>query len=188
VTVIVRCLVNVLGALSSLSLSRTGSASLPPRQGLPGGPQNPIPSGLAVFVGVEEVEIEVDGVAIVEDGSISTLGSGVVVVVGAMLTLGRRMVVVAEVGGILTAMLALSSSEKTLAAAAMGDGTDWYTVRVSKTVVTRRRVTVTAAGLCGCCSLRKTTIPAMIAVHIAINSTTGSPTSRYLFLLDRSRV
>ena len=179
----------MLGVPTPLCSSFKTPASLPPRQGLPGGPQNPIPSGLAVFVGVEEVVDVVNRVEAVEDGNITTLGSGVVVVVGAMLTLGSGVVVVAEVGDTLAALLALSSAEKMLAvaAAAMDDGTGWYTVIVSKTVVMWRRVTVTAAGLWACCSLRKTNIPAMTAVHITINSKTGIATSKCLFQLNRLR-
>ena len=87
--VIVVCLVTVFGVLTSL----------PPRQGLPGRPQNPAPSGSAVFVGVEDIADVVIKVEAVVDGNISTLGSGVVVEDGDMLTLGSG--VVAVVGDML---------------------------------------------------------------------------------------
>lgn len=122
VTVNVTCLVIVFSALSPLSSTLARSADLPPRQAIPGGPQKPILSGLAVFVGADEVDdvvIRVDGV---DEGIMSTLGSGVVVLIGVMLTLGSGAVVVDGVVDVLMALLVLDSSERTLTAAAIDDG------------------------------------------------------------------
>jgi hypothetical protein len=100
VTVIVRCFVTVFGVLTSLFSTFLIFALLPPRQGLPGRPQNPAPSGSAVSVGVEDVADVAIKVEAVVDGNKSTLGSGVVVEGGDMLTLGSG--VVAVVGDMLT--------------------------------------------------------------------------------------
>ena len=89
----------MFGVLPSLFSTFPIFALLPPRQGLPGRPQNPAPSGLAVAVGGEDVAEVVIKVEAVVDGNISTLGSGVVVEDGDMLTLGSG--VVAVVGDML---------------------------------------------------------------------------------------
>lgn len=125
VTVSVTCLVIVLSALPPLSSTLARSADLPPRHAIPGGPQKPILSGSAVFVGADEVDdvvIRVDGVDGVDEGIMSTLGSAVVVLIGVMFTLGSGAMVVGGVVDLLMTLLVLDSSEKTLAAAVINDG------------------------------------------------------------------